>query len=226
MLRRTEIAVDLQQLLVGLLAARRAEPRDDMITILATSELDEERRPLTDGEAISILNQFLVAGHETTSSSFGWGMLTLCREPELQDRLRGKPERIRTFVEETLRLESPVQGLPRLVAQDTELGGYPLAAGDYVMLRFGAGNRDERQFAEPDGVDLERQKAGMQLAFGSGIHHCIGAPLARQELNLGYLALLESLRDIRLGSPAEPVAVPSLLLRGLPRLDITFRKAS
>ena len=225
-LRRTETAVDLQELLVGLLAARRADPRDDMITILATSELDEEKRPLTDAEALSILNQFLVAGHETTSSSFGWGMLTLCRQPELQDRLRGSPVRIRTFIEETLRLESPVQGLPRLVTRDTELGGYPLAAGDYVMLRFGAANRDERQFSEPDSVDLERAKAGMQLAFGSGIHHCIGAPLARQELSLGYLALLESLRDVRLDTTAEPVAVPNLLLRGLPRLDITFRKTS
>ena len=224
-IERTETAVDLQELLLGLLAARRTRPRDDMISILANSKLEEEGRPLTDPEALSILNQFLVAGHETTSSSFGWGMLTLCREPELQDELRGRPERIRTFVEETLRLESPVQGLPRRVMCDTELGGQALRAGDYVMLRFGAANRDERQFDAPDRVDLERDKAGMQLAFGSGIHHCIGAPLARQELNLGYLALLDRLRDVRLAAPEAPRAVPSLLLRGLPRLDIEYRLA-
>ena len=223
MVARAQLALDLQRLLVRLIETRRAQPRDDMITTLATSRLEDADRQLTHGECLSILNQFLVAGHETTTSAFGWGMLLLARNPELQERIRGNAGRIRTFVEETLRLESPVQGLPRLVTKDTELGGCPLKAGSLIMLNYGAANRDERQFERPDEVDVERGKAGMQLAFGSGVHHCIGAPLARQELNLGFKALLDRMQDIRLSSAhPEPAAEPSFILRNVPELHIEF----
>ena len=223
MLHRAQLALDLQNLLVSLVEARRLEPAEDMITILANSRLEDEDRLLTHGEALSILNQFLVAGHETTSSAFGWGMLLLCRNPGLQAEIRGDAGRIRTFVEEALRMEAPVQGLPRLVTRDTELGGVPLAAGSLIMLRFGAANRDERQFEDPDQVRIDRKKAGMQLAFGSGVHHCIGAPLARQELNLGFAALLERFENLRLADGADPEAEPSFILRNLPTLPICYR---
>jgi cytochrome P450 len=223
MVRRAQLGVDLQKLLVGLIEARRSDPREDMITILATSKLEDEDRHLTHGEALSILNQFLVAGHETTTSTFGWGMLLLCRNPDLQDELRGKPKLIKTFVEEALRIEAPVQGLPRVVTKDAELGGHPIKAGEFVMLRYGAANRDERQFENPDAVNVRRPKAGMQLAFGSGVHHCIGAPLARQELNLGFPALLDRMQNIRLNpDKPEPRAEPSFILRNLPYLHIQF----
>jgi len=222
-LRRAQVAVDLQQLLVRLIEARREDPQEDMITILANSKLQGDDRHLTHGEAISILNQFLVAGHETTTSTFGWGMLILCKHPELQDELRADSALIRTFVEETLRMEAPVQGLPRLVTRDTELCGYPIKAGELVMLRYGAANRDERQFPNPDEVNIHRKKAGMQLAFGSGVHHCIGAPLARQELTLGFPALLARMQNIRLAADQPvPAAEPSLILRNLPHLQIEF----
>jgi cytochrome P450 len=223
MVRRAQLALDLQQLLISLVEARRSEPRDDMITVLANSRLEHADRLLTHGEIISILNQFLVAGHETTTSTFGWGMLLLCDNPGLEDQLRADPSRVRVFVEEALRLESPVQGLPRLVTRDTELGGYPLPAGAMVMLRYGAANRDERQFPDPDLVDLGREKAGAQLAFGSGVHHCIGAPLARQELNLGFPALLAHGRNFRLDpDQPRPEAEASFILRNLPSLHIVF----
>ncbi len=169
-----------------------------MISILATSRLDEEDRPLMYSEAWSILRQFLVAGQETTTAAFGWGMIALCERPELQDELRSHPEKIRTFVEEILRTESPVQGFPKIVTADTEIGGYPLKAGDVVMLRFSAANRDECVFEAPDEIDLDRSKAGMHMAFGSGIHHCMGAPLARQELNLGFATLLRRTKNLSL----------------------------
>ena len=223
LLERLQLAVDLQQLLIRLMNERRAEPRDDMITILATATLQDEERLLSDGEVLSILNQFLVAGHETTASTFGWGMLNLIKQPELVDRLRGNEKLIRTFVEETLRLEAPVQGLPRLVTRDTTLGDYKLKQGDMIMLRFGAANRDERQFPNPDSVDIDREKPGMQMAFSSGIHHCIGAPLARQELNLGFHALLEAFTHFHLDeSKTPPVADPSVILRGMPHLHICY----
>ncbi len=171
----------------------------------------------------SILRQFLVAGHETTSSAFGWGMLALCERPELQDDLRAHPEKLRTFVEEALRRESPVQGLPRVVTRDTELGGYSLKAGDVLMLRYGAANRDERAFDNPDEIDLDRRKAGTQMAFGSGVHHCIGAPLARQELNLGFGTLLGRAGNFRLDpDKPPPEAEPSFVLRNLAHLHVRF----
>ena len=223
MVRRMELERDLQRLMLRVYEARCAEPRDDMISVLAASRLQPEDRPLTRGEVSSILRQFLVAGHETTSSAFGWGMLALCERPALQDELRSHPEKMRTFVEEVLRMESPVQGLPRVVAKDTELGGYALQAGDVVMLRYGAANRDERAFEHPDEVKLDRHKAGTQMAFGSGVHHCIGAPLARQELNLGFAALLKRIENIRLDpDKPPPEAEPSFVLRNLAHLDIRF----
>jgi len=223
MLRRAQVAIDLQNLLVGLIEARREDPRQDMITILANSRLEEEERQLTHGEILSILQQFLVAGHETTTSTFGWGMLLLCLNPDLQDQLRGNPDGIKVFVEETLRIRAPVQGLPRKVVSDTVLGGVEIPAGSFVMLRYGAANMDERQFENPETVDINRKKAGMQMAFGSGIHHCIGAPLARQELNLGFPALLDRMENIRLASRREePVAEPSIILHNLPELHIEF----
>jgi cytochrome P450 len=194
-----------------------------MITILANSRLADEDRLLTHGECLSVLNQFLVAGHETTSSAFGWGMLLLCRNPELQDQMRGDAKLIKTFVEEILRLEAPVQGLPRLVTRATDLGGYPLKAGELVMLRYGAANRDERQIEDPDRLNLQRTKAGSQLAFGAGVHFCIGAPLARQELNLGFTSLLEAAGNFRLADTGyTPKAEASFILRNLPRLDVAF----
>lgn len=223
MVRRAKLAVDLQQLLIRLVDARRAEPKSDMISILANNRLEIGDRPLTHGECISVLNQFLVAGHETTTSAFAWGMLILCQNPQVQDQIRGDDKRIKTFVEEVLRLEAPVQGLPRLVTRDTTLGGTDLPAGSMVMLRYGAANRDGDQFPEPDSVDVERAKAGQQLAFGAGVHFCIGAPLARQELNLGFKALMELGQNWRLDETAPaPEPEPSFILRNLPQLSVRF----
>ncbi len=223
MVRRAQLALDLQKLLIRLVDARREEPRADMISILANNKLEIGDRPLTHGECISVLNQFLVAGHETTASAFSWGMLLLCENPELQEQIRGDDKRIKTFVEETLRMEAPVQGLPRLVTKDTELGGYPLSAGDMVMLRYGAANRDGDQFPSPDEVDVDRAKAGQQLAFGAGVHFCIGAPLARQELTLGFRTLMDIGANWRLAEGApRPEPEPSFILRNLPGLQVQF----
>jgi len=223
LLRRAQVMVDLQNFMLGLVEARRKDPRDDMCTILGEAWLEDEGRPLNSAELWSILNQFLVAGHETTSSTLGWGMLLLCQNPELQEQLTDDPEAVHTFCEEALRLESPVQGLPRLVTKNTQLGGYQLRAGDMLMLRYGAANRDERHFECPAQVDIRRKNAGSQLAFGSGIHHCVGAPLARQELVLGFLALLSRMKNFRLSiSHSQPQAQPSVILRSLSELNVRF----
>jgi cytochrome P450 len=225
MLRRAQVLVDLQDFMVQLVQKRRQDPRDDMCTILAEVRLEDEGRLLNPAELWSILNQFLVAGHETTTSTFGWGMLLLCQNPDIQEQLAGDPRAIRTFCEEALRLEAPVQGLPRVVTKDTELGGYPLKAGAMLMLRYGAANRDERHFECPVKVDIHRKNAGSQLAFSAGIHHCVGAPLARQELNLGFAALLSRMKNFRIApGHAQPKAEPSVILRSLPELYVEFDK--
>ncbi|MGB0621485.1 MAG: cytochrome P450 [Myxococcota bacterium] len=221
-IRRAEVEADLQRYMVDLVESRRSDPREDMATVLAEARLDDER-PLDPAEIWSILNQFLVAGHETTTSTFGAGMQLLCQQPGLEASVRGEEERIRAFCEETLRLEAPVQGLPRRVTRDTVLGETSLVEGDLIMLRFGAANRDERQFPAPDTVDLFRKNPGAHFSFGSGTHHCLGAPLARQELNRGFKALLDRMGGFRMaeGKPA-PVVEPSLILRGLEHLWIEF----
>jgi len=219
MVRRAHLGIELQNYMVELVESRRGDPQPDMASVLAEARLEDEGRPLDPKEIWSIVNQFLVAGHETTSSALGWAMLLLCRDPGLVPALRGDEEAIRTFCEEALRLEAPVQGLPRRVARDTKLGGVELEAGSMLMLRYGAANRDERQFERPDEVDLQRKNAGSHLAFGSGTHHCPGAPLSRLELNRSIRALLDRFEGFRL-SPRhpEPRAEPSLILRSLPEL--------
>ncbi len=223
MIERAKTAVELQDLLVRLIEERRTSPGEDMISILANSKLEDENRYLEHGETLSILGQFLVAGHETTTSAFGWAMLLLCKNPEIEAQIASDPKMLGTFVEEALRLEAPVQGLPRLVTKDTNLEGYELKAGEIVFLRYGSANRDERKFDNADSCDLHRKKAGAHFAFGGGVHACIGAPLSRQELNLGWTALLQHGKNFRLseGKP-EPEAEMSFILRNLPELHVEF----
>lgn len=227
MLRRAKQNKELEKYMIALVEKRRSDPRDDLCSALGAARLEDEDRAFNHAEIWSILGQFLVAGHETTTSTFGFAMELLCKNPEVQDQIRGDEKLIRNFVEEALRLEAPVQGLPRLVTRDTELSGVPLKKGETLMLRFGAGNRDERQFPNPDQIDLDRPHPGAHLSFGSGTHHCPGAPLSRQELNRGILALLERMENLRLSSahPA-PRPEPSLILRNLSELWIEFDRRS
>ncbi len=221
MIERAQTAVDLQNLLIRLTEERRSSPTDDMISILANAKLENEDRYLDHPEIQSILNQFLVAGHETTTSAFGWGMLLICKEPEVQSRLARDPSTLQVFIEESLRLEAPVQGLPRLVTRDTEIEGCKLMAGEIVFLRYGSANRDEAKFEQSDMCKLDRKKAGAHFAFGAGVHACIGAPLSRQELSLGWKALLNHGENFRLSPDnPEPQAEMSFILRNLPELHI------
>lgn len=223
MIERAQTAVDLQNLLVRLVEERRSCPTEDMISILANSRLEDENRLLNHAEILSILGQFLVAGHETTTSAFGWAMLLLCRNPEIEQQIASDPKALAVFIEESLRLEAPVQGLPRLVTQDTQVEDYKLKAGEIVFLRYGSANRDERKFEDADQCNLQRKKAGAHFAFGAGVHACIGAPLSRQELQLGWTALLNHGKNFRLASgKPEPQAEMSFILRNLPELHVEF----
>jgi cytochrome P450 len=203
---------------------RRAAPGDDLISQLVAATIDEE--PLRDDEILAMLNQFLVAGNETTTKLIASSVRLLLEHPDELDRLRAEPDRIAVFVEEALRLEPPVQGLYRTAAVDTEVGGVAIRAGDHLLLMYAAGNRDDARFERPGCIEPDRPGAMSHLSFGHGEHFCVGAALARAEGRIALEVLLERLADLR---PAVDLATldyePSYVLHGLRRLPITFTTA-
>ncbi len=202
---------------------RRAAPRHDLISELVGAELDEH--PLSDDEILAMLSQFLVAGNETTTKLIASSVRLLLERPDELARLRDDRARIPAFIEESLRLEPPVQGLYRTAVVDTDVGGVPIKAGDHLLLAYAAGNRDEGRFACPADIDPERPGLMSHLAFGHGEHFCLGAALARAEGRIAIEVLLERLDDLR---PADGVDLAGLeyeasyVLHGLKRLPIAF----
>jgi cytochrome P450 len=192
--------------------------------VMAVSDGDEEgilaavRRALDDGtlqlgEVTTILHTLLSAGGESTTSLLGNAVRMLAEDPALQHRLREKPDDVGVFVEEVLRLESPFRQMMRSVPHDTTLGGTEIPASSTALLFFAAGNRDPAQFHNPDRVDLSRGSPKRHLAFGHGIHFCVGAALARIEARAVLTALLEQTREFGLDPGHEPQWVDSLLVR-------------
>ncbi|MEN3973945.1 cytochrome P450 [Emcibacter sp. SYSU 3D8] len=214
--------LEFQKYFVNALDERRERPRDDLLSALLEVR-DDDGKPLDNGELLSIISQVLVAGNETTTNSIAAGMTLLIDNPDQQRLLRENPARIPTFVEETLRLESAVQGLFRVVKQDTELGGYAIPKGARVMLRYAAANRDAAKFGCPHQLDVERSNAGAHLAFGAGIHHCLGAQLARYEMIASFEAILARMDNLAYAPARNSFEHhPHLCLRGLKELWITF----
>jgi cytochrome P450 len=150
-------------------------------------------------------------------------VLLLARNPDVADELRGEPTLMRNFVEEVLRLESPSQGFFRYAVADGEVAGVAIPRGAMLHVRFAAANRDPDVFANPNALDLRRSNAGAHMAFSQGEHHCIGAPLARLELQLAFGALLERFDEIALAPGFSPEYLPGLSLRTLRELHITYR---
>lgn len=188
---RPSAAVALSDLMMAEVRQRRADPRDDYLTWLDNAQIDG--RDITDAELASTLLTLAVAGHETTVNTAGSVMLYLARHPELQDDIREHPERIPGIVEELLRIHSPAHLFARTVTRDTEVGGRTLRTGDKVLLVYAAANLDPSVFAEPTSLDLDRE-VKRHLAFGWGVHHCVGAHLARRELRILLEVLAESPR--------------------------------
>lgn len=190
--------------------AREASPREDLVSALVRAEEDGQRLRRDDVLAFCIL--LLVAGNETTTNLIGNGLAALLGHPEALTELRADPDRTPDAVEEMLRYDSPVQGVGRFVARDTEVGGVPLAAGDVLVAMTGAANRDPEVFADPDRFDLERGGA-RHLSFGQGVHYCLGAPLARLEADVVFRALLDRYEAIEVGEGGIERG-GTLLLRG------------
>jgi pimeloyl-[acyl-carrier protein] synthase len=208
----------LGEYLSEIIAARRREPKDDLISGMIAAQ--EERQMLTDAELLSTSLVLLIAGFETTTNLIGNGVLALLRHPEQLERLRADRSLLPTAIEEFLRYDSPAQLIVRTTSEPVELGGESLPAKVQVILLLGAANRDPRQFSDPDRFDVGR-KDNAHVSFGWGIHHCLGAPLARLEAEVAFGALLDRFPRWH----ADPAAItrrPNPMLRGLSRLPLTF----
>jgi cytochrome P450 len=217
-----EIELEAQHFLADEFERRRAEPRDDLISLLVHAHGDDEK-PLTMDELQDLMHQLITGGFETTTSALAKGMWLLVTHPDQMSVLRADPGLMKNFIEEVLRFESPVQGLWRQASCPTMLGGVEIPAEASVMVRYGAANRDPRAFEEPDQFDITRVGAKNHLAFGFGPHFCVGAALARQEMLTSFAILLERLHHIELAEPLpKPVHLSSFILRSMKRLPLRF----
>jgi cytochrome P450 PksS len=218
-IRRT--AVEFQQYLQGILARRRAEPRDDLISALLAAEEQGDR--LSPVELASMVFLLMVAGHETTVNVIANGVWALLRHPEQLERLRANPGLIEPAIEEILRYCGPVRhSTSRFALQDTEFRGQIIPAGEMIMAAVLSANHDPEQFEAPERFDLTRTP-NRHIAFGSGSHFCIGASLARLEAAIALPLLLERLPRLRFAQ--EPSALRwrgGLLIHGLEQLPVAF----
>jgi cytochrome P450 len=202
----------------GLIAERRASPRGDLLSALIAAE--EAGDKLGEDELIATCILLLIAGHETTVNLIGNGTLALLRHPEELRRLRETPGLITNAVEELLRYDGPVQRTARITSTAVTIGGRTIPKGEMVMPFIGAADRDPSQFPDPDRLDLGRAD-NRHIAFGWGIHFCLGAPLARVEGQIAIDTLVRRLPRLALVND-EPEHRQSLTLRGLKALPVTF----
>lgn len=211
--------VELQRYFVRAIGEREEAPTDDLIGALVAARKEIEP-PLTDVEIAGLPLDLMVAGHVTVTRAIGSMLHLLFSDSGLREHLPD-PERRAKAIEEILRLESPAQGLFRLTTREVELGGVVLPEGSRVMVHFGSANRDACVFRGPDRYDAEREELGKHVAFGKGIHVCIGAPLARLELGVAAKLLLERLPGLR---PAdEPAQRDSVFFaRGFEKLPVEW----
>ncbi|WP_433365560.1 cytochrome P450 [Actinoplanes sp. CA-142083] len=213
-------AGELTEYFRQLVALRREDPRDDLVTALAQAhEADGER--LTADELLANLALLLVAGFETTTNLIGNGVVLLLDHPEYAEKLRDDPALAPAYVEEVLRIDSPVQVTTRRTTRPAEIGGTRVPEGSELVLLLGAANRDPSRFPRPDA--FEPGRAGPQpLSFGAGVHYCLGAPLARLEAQVALPTLLR--RFPRMALARRPERRPRMNLRGWRELPVTLAR--
>jgi len=216
--RAQESAREMHAYLCSVFAERRRRPRHDLVSRLVLAE--EAGDLLSESELFAICALVLGGGHETTTNLIGNGVLTLLRHPQERRRLQSDPALIETAVNEFLRYESPVQFTGRTATTDCELDGKRIAAGDFVVLGLGAANRDPAAFADPERLDIGRRE-NRHLAFGVGIHSCLGGRLACIEAGIAIATLLRRFPELRLAVD-EPQWYPTIVSRGVTTLPVCF----
>jgi cytochrome P450 len=201
-----------------LIAERRKAPKEDLISALVAAEAEGDK--LSEDEMVAMCILLLVAGHETTVNLIGNGTLALLRHPDQWEKLKNDPSLAKSAVEELLRYDSPVQMTARWVLEDMEFAGQMFRKGQQVATLLGAANRDPSRFANPGTLDITRDP-NPHLAFGNGIHFCLGAPLARMEGQIAFATLARRLPYLRLATENPPYR-DTYVLRGLAELAVTF----
>jgi cytochrome P450 len=205
-----------------IIAQRRAEPRDDLITKLIEAEVDGER--LSEGDVIAFATLLLIAGNVTTTSLVGNAVVTLLEHPHALAQLRADHSLLPGAIEEVLRYRSPVQFMFRITKQDVTLGGRMLPPGQRIVAFIGSANRDERVFPNAQRFDIGRSP-NPHIAFGHGIHFCLGAPLARLEAKVALNVLLDRLPDMARADRARLAPNDSPILHGVKQLPLRFTPA-
>jgi cytochrome P450 len=205
---------------LNMIEQRRRDREDDLISALLDAQIDGVR--LDQRELLGFCILLLVAGNETTTNLIGNALLCFDEHPEVMEQLRAEPDLIPSAIEEVLRYRSPVQMMYRHAISDVMLGGRQIRAGQMIMAQIGSANRDEAQFPNADTFDI-RRTPNRHIAFGHGIHFCLGAPLARLEAKIALTLLLERFQDIRLVRTTPLAATGSDIVYGVKHLLVRFR---
>jgi cytochrome P450 len=213
----SQAAREMSAYFMQLIEQRRHDPGDDLISALLAAEIDGQR--LTLPELLGFGSLLLVAGNETTTNLIGNALLLFAEHPEVWERLRANPALLPQAIEEVLRYRSPVQSMYRVARHATELEGEVVPAGAFVVAWIGSANHDERQFPDPERFDIDRQP-NRHLAFGQGIHFCLGAPLARLEAKIALGAMLNRFGAISRANDAPLERLPSTIVYGLRSLPL------
>jgi len=220
--------VKFQQYFAERLKEKEKNPTDDILSDLATLEFEDEDgilRKMETPEQLSIIQQLLVAGNATTAHSITEAIKLLIENPDQMDLVINDHSLVPNMIEESLRLLTPTNNMWRIATEDTELGGVVIPAGSALLLRYGSGNRDEGLFENPDKFDVTRQNARRHIAFGQGIHVCLGMNLSRKEMYTAFPIILDRLKNMRFSEDNDFNYSPNVLLRGLDNLNIEFDNA-
>ncbi len=228
MIANAHVICDLQNAIIKQIDARRAAPREDMISDLIHAKIDgEEGQVLSYEEAIATVRAFLIAGNDTTAAAIANLLFVLATREGLVEELYPQidDERVMNrFVDELVRLHPPVHGLFRTAMRDVEVGGTVIPAMAQVCIMYASANHDDAVFAAPEAFDMSRSNLGANLTFGAGIHRCIGIALARSEIKIAAQEIVRHLTQIRLAIPREELTyLPTLATQTLTRLPLTFR---
>lgn len=215
---------DLQNFIIAEMKARQAAPREDMISDLVHAQTEDGK--LEFGEAVSLIRALIIAGNETTATAIGNLLYVLATRPEVAKTLQDSVDDERLlnrFVEELLRVEPPVRGLAKMTTCEVELGGQKLPKGAHLLVLYASGNDDETQFECPRDFNLNRGNLGKHVAFGVGVHRCIGASLSRMEIKVSAREIVKRLGDIKLAIAVEDITyLPTVATHSIERLPLTL----
>jgi len=219
---QAQILGDFYAYFAGITAERRAQPGDDLASLIANGQIDDA--PMPDLETMGYYVIVATAGHDTTSSAMSGGMEALIRDPEQLAKLQANPDLINNAVEEMIRWTAPVRHFMRTAQEDTEVLGQPITKGDWLYLSYKAANLDPKVFTDPLKFDIERENADRNISFGFGAHFCLGAQLARNELRRLFEHIIPRIESVELAG--EPTTMKTTFVGGHKTLPINYTLTS